>query len=500
VTTTVTLIDGTPSGTLVTVDGKLDPSLPLVVLLHGLGGSSLDMTDPATQYHGLAFDRTATFSRLRDEGLHDSLPPFPVARFFLDPLATTLTSWSAALTAAGFTVITYSQIAPQGLLTPNVTQLTALVIQILMTDLTQQPAKVDLRPFRVAFVGHSRGGLLARAFLVAAQTNPALSTFLPRVTSVITVHSPNSGSSLASLAKAVDGLLVTTKAAFSGVGVPAPPIIDLMRTITGTAGFAELVPGNATLALIAAGEPVPGVTYNTFGGTSTDAVRLWASVFTPDSAIPLPVPFPLFHWDSTPLVVGRALNAASFVPAAVLTPLPPVAAIVGALNALASAAPELRAGSGDLLVADTRARLPFAASHATNALNHLEALSDHGLQSQVSALLLAQRNPLVSGVAIAKLSPFPAKQEQSHQYRVVASDAGTGASLTPGVVTIRDGVGNLTLTLPPGGAPFKYDFPSTTVWTIDPDSGKPVKEKVWPTVVVELGLPYGSIDVDTGLP
>ena len=201
------------------------------------------------------------------------------------------------------------------------------------------------------------------------------------------------------------------------------------------------------------------MTYNTFGGTSTDAVRLWASVFTPDSAIPLPVPFPLFHWDSTPLVVGRALNAASFVPAAVLTPLPPVAAIVGALNALASAAPELRAGSGDLLVADTRARLPFAASHATNALNHLEALSDHGLQSQVSALLLAQRNPLVSGVAIAKLSPFPAKQEQSHQYRVVASDAGTGASLTPGVVTIRDGVGNLTLTLPPGGAPFKYQTP-----------------------------------------
>jgi hypothetical protein len=120
------------------------------------------------------------------------------------------------------------------------------------------------------------------------------------------------------------------------------------------------------------------------------------------------------------LVVGVPLNAASFVPAAALTPLPPVTAIIVALNALAAAAPELRAGSGDLLVADTGARLPFAASHTTNALNHLEALYDHGLQSQVTALLLAQRNPLVSGVATAKLSPFPAKQGQSSQYHVVA--------------------------------------------------------------------------------
>ena len=83
---------------------------------------------------------------------------------------------------------------------------------------------------------------------------------------------------------------------------------------------------------------------------------------------------------------------------------------------------------------------------------------------------------------------------------MVVADAVTAATLTPGVVTIRDGVGHVTLTLPAGGAPFTYDFPSTTVSAIDPDSGKPVKEKVWPTVSVQLGPPYGTIDVATGLP
>ena len=82
-------------GTAVTVDGMLDPSLPLVVLLHGMGGSSLDMTAPGDAYLGMSFNRNASFPLYRDEGIHLYPSFLPIARTFLDPMtpATSLTSW-----------------------------------------------------------------------------------------------------------------------------------------------------------------------------------------------------------------------------------------------------------------------------------------------------------------------------------------------------------------------------------------------------------------------
>ena len=149
--------------TLVTVDGSLDPSIPIVVLLHGLGGSSLDMTAPASAYPGLSFNRNATFSPYRDEGWNFVPPVLPVARVFLDPPTIALTSWKDALTAAGFTTLTYSQAGPT--VAADVLQLGRLVTEALMGN----PALMGLR---VAFVAHSRGGIVARSFLVGAAANP----------------------------------------------------------------------------------------------------------------------------------------------------------------------------------------------------------------------------------------------------------------------------------------------------------------------------------------
>ncbi len=483
---TISLTDGT----VVTCDGTLDASLPIVVLLHGLGGSSLDMTAPASAYPGLVFNRAASFPLYSDEGVHITPPVVPVARFFADPLATSLTSWNAAFKAAGFTTLTYTQTAASGPMASNVTQLGLMVTQTLMSD-------PRLTSLRVAFVGHSRGGLIARSFLAGARTNPAFAAFLPRVTTVITLHSPNAGSGVATIATAVDTLLSRIQAAFPLVGLTAPAILATLRTFTKNPAFAELVPGSATLAGIAAGEPVPGVTYNTFGGTSTNALRLWAALYTPDSTIPLPVPFPLFHWGSTPAVVGVPLNAASFIPIAVVTPLPAIAQLVAALTAFAASTPELAPGSGDLLVSDARARLPFSASHTSNPLNHVEALSDPTLQAQVVAILARLRNPLVSGKATAKLSPFPARHT-STQYTVTATDALTGAPISSGTVTVHDASGNVALTKPLGSA-FTYTFAPHQVRSIDPTTHKPVAETVWPSVTAQLGAPYGNVAVDTGL-
>ncbi len=395
-----TWVGALTDGTVVTVDGPLDPSLPVVVLLHGMGGSSVDMTAPAAAYPGLSFNRSGLPALYKDEGLNFGPPVLPVARFYLDPPAGPLTSWNAALKIAGFTTITYSQ---AGLLIANdVTQLTLLVRQVLMAGaLPWVPP--SLSSLRVAIVAHSRGGLVARSFLGGAGANPSLAGFLPRFTSLITLHSPNTGSGVATVAATVAALLGRVATAFTAGGLPGgAAFATALSGLVLNRARAELVPGSATLTAIAAAEPVAGVTYHTFGGISTDFARLWADVYTPDSTLPffLPfVPFPVFHWGSAPAIVGVPLNVASFVPAVLASPAPFVTELVTTLAALAATTPDIAPGAGDLLVSDARARLPFATSHTTNVLNHLEALSDPTLQAQVVALLLRLRVPVSAGWA-----------------------------------------------------------------------------------------------------
>lgn len=473
-------------GTRVEVDGVLDPSLPLVVLLHGLGGTSLAMTAPANAYPHTTFDRNAMFPFYSNEGWHAMPPVVPVARMFLDPPKTALTSWSAALKAAGFTTVTYSQKAPSGPLATNLAQLNLLVTEALI-------GLPHLAGLRVVFVGHSRGGLLARSFLGAAKNEPALSAFLSRVPAVITLHSPNSGSGLAGVVATVDALLERLQIAFTSGGLIVPSILATLRTLIADPAHLELAPGSPTLAGIASMEPVAGVTYHTFGGTSTTFARLWASVYTPDSGIPLPM-LPVFHWGSTPVVAGAPLNIASFAPVAAIAQLPLVVEIMSTLVDLAAAAPELASGFGDLLVSDAHARLPFAATHTTNPLNHVEALSDPILQAQVVAILLGLRNPLVSGFATAKLSPYPGRTTAA-QYSVVAKDSVTGAALTPLTVTVH-GTPALTSS---SGSPFTYTFKARRLRVFDPQTHHWNFDMVYPTVTANLGPPYGVVRVDTGL-
>lgn len=491
----VTLTDGTS----VTVDGALDPSLPLVILLHGMGGKSVDMTAPAAAYPGLSFNRSVFFPLYKDEGIRPFPPLLPAARFYLDPPAGPLTSWNDALKAAGFTTVTYDQTG--ALIADDVTQLTLLVTQVLMAVVAGRPS---LSGFRVAFVGHSRGGLVARSFLTGAGANPALAGFLSRVTALITLHSPNTGSGVAGAAAVVAALLGRLATAFTGAGLPAGAAIA-----TFLSGFAinplraELVPGSGTLTAIAAAEPVAGVSYHTFGGISTDFARIWADVHTPDSTIPffIPfVPFPLFHWGSTPLVVGVPLNVLSFLPA-LAVPAPFITEIITVLTALAAATPDIAPGQGDLLVSDARSRLPFSASHTTNFLNHLEALSDPTLQAQVVAILLRLRTSVSSGIARATLSPFPARRNISTQYVVTAVDAVTGMALTQGTVQVVD-AGQVVRSAQLG-APFTFRFTSRVVThcTFDPLTHERDCDRstVWPTVSVRLEPPYSRVPVDTGL-
>jgi hypothetical protein len=478
--------------TTVTIDGddghgNLDPTVPLVILLHGLGGKSTDMTAPLIPYGPVAFNRAATFPGYRDEGFQVSPPLVPVARFFADPPVSAVTSWRDALLAAGFPTATYTQNG--GTVGVSATQLATFAAGPLSTDSRLSGA-------RIAFVGHSRGGVIVRSFLVSASTNPALAPFLARVTALITLHSPHGGSGLAGAVAAIDGLAARLQVLIASAGLPPLGILTMLRIMTGNPNYPELVPGSAVLATIAAGEPVPGIAYHTFGGTSTAALRVWADVYTPDSTVPWPVPFPLFHWGSTPVHIGTPLDVASFAPTALLAPTPFVTELLTVLGALAATTPELANGSGDVLVTNASAHLTFSATRTANPLNHAEALWDPTLQSQVIAILSRLRSPVASGRATVRISPYPVSLTP-RAHVVTATDAVTGVPLTSGTVVVYDNNGGLALRVPLR-SPFTYGFTSRRFRVIDPDTHRPTWEVAWPSVQVELPPPYGVVDVDIG--
>jgi pimeloyl-ACP methyl ester carboxylesterase len=474
-------------GTKVHWEGTLDASLPLVVLLHGMGGDSLDMTDPVRGRPGLAFARNTSYSWYRDEGIHFTPPPLPVARFFADPPLTSLTSWSRALANGGFSTLSYNQ-TPGALIAQDVAQLTRLVKEVLEVEM-----ELSSSSLRIVFVAHSRGGLVARSFLTTAAADPTLAAFLGRVTALITLHSPHTGSGLANLAATVDVLLVRLIGALASAGIPTPGILTMARTFTSSPAIPELAIGSTVLSGIAAAEPVPGIAYHTFGGNSTAGIRLWASAYTPDSFAPLPVPFPLFHWGSWPAFIGAPLDIVSLLPRAALFPVPIVTELVAVLTTLAATTPEFAPGLGDVLVADARSHLPFSTTRTTNGLNHAEALWDPTLQAQVVAILSRLRTTVVSGRAITRITPFPASATPA-SHTVTAVDAVSGVPVSAGTVVVYDPEGRVAVrgSL---GVPFTYGFANRKVRTFNPATRRWEVDILEPTVEAVLPPPYGTVGV-----
>ena len=362
----------TSDGTAVEVSGPLDRALPLVVLLHGLSGDAAHMTDPnaAPSLSELIFDRTSGPPRLVDRGWHDT-PGIGLHGIGCDPPAT-VGSWRAALNAAGFATLSYSQVAPRGELAPNARQLQRIVDEILNAD-------PRLRRLQLVFLAHSRGGILARQILVDNAGDPR---FIARVAALISLHTPHQGSGLAPIAVQVNAALLALETILVAAGHVALGCLAELRDEVNSPAYPEISPQSRLLRALAAAEPVPGVEYHTFGGTSTWFRRLWVDIFTPQSAA---VVQGRFRWSTMSIPAGVVFDALSFPPLPL--PVPLVHQLQVALLALTVLTPELRNGAGDLLVADTAAHLPFSTTRTTNALNHAEALYDPGLHAQVIDLL-----------------------------------------------------------------------------------------------------------------
>ncbi len=482
-TVSLSFADTTGAAITATVQGEdADPALPVVVLLHGWGGRISDMTAPLSTFGPIAFDRRTPPAPLTDRGWAVLPPLLPVRGYRTDPMLGAVTGWRDALLGAGFCTVEYTQ--PQRSIGADAMDLGALGGIL--------AALPKLAGRRFALLAHSRGGLVARSFLGAATG----SAFVARTASIISLHSPHAGSSLANVAAAVDALLARAQAAFASLGLTPPAFLAMLRATTSSPGLAELAVGSPVIAGIAAREPVAGVAYHSFGGTSVQFARLWADVFTPDSFAPLPIPFPVFHHTTVPVPLGTALDATASIAPALFVPAPGVIELGTVLAALAALGPELRQGSGDVLVTDASARLPFSASHTTHALTHLEALYDPVLQAEVVSLLRGMRvapPPAPRRQARVTISPAPAVRGGG-PYTVRAVDAATGAPITGTVVVSGGQAGRQTGAT---NTPLTLSFaPRRTIRITD--VGREVV-LAYPTIRVDLDGGYGSASVDTGL-
>jgi hypothetical protein len=332
------------AGTITVTSGEAE--LPLVVLLHGNGGNADHMVAP-DRSPGSNYDYGAALPPDRSIGWR-AYPGVGVWSFELDP-SKAVRGWQPVLADHGFRTVTYSQVDPEGLLARPVRELTALVRALTTT----------LPSARLAFLAHSRGGLLLRQFLKDTAGDPLVAG---HVAFAISLHSPHGGSELAVVANALDGAIDALRSTF---GALVDAALGWLSDIVNSPSYQELAVGSPFLTALEKGEvAIPGVAYHTFGGDSPLLTRIRSWVYTVSSAIPQ------WHWPPF-------RHRITCVEVPVASPV---------LDSLPNLTPEITEGVGDILVADARAHLSFALQH-TNHLNHAEALWNPGLQSQILRIL-----------------------------------------------------------------------------------------------------------------
>jgi hypothetical protein len=401
--------------------------LPLVVLLHGNNGTVADMSDPAT-HPATNYDWRPALEPVVDRGWH----PYPNAGVWSTGLdkRPTVVGWQGGLNARGFSTLNYGQQAPAGLLTTPVLELAA-VLRTVPSDRT------------LAFVAHSRGGLLIRQFLADHADDVELQA---RIVAVITLHSPHQGTELAT--RAVD---LTAALTVLRLDPAAVPLTQWLLEQVNAPSYQEFRVGSPFLIQLAGREAASPSTipFHTFGGTNSILSRTVTWVFTPESAVPqLVATDPLrvaYHW-STRSAPGPTL----------FTDLPPLA-------------PEVINGYGDVLVADARSHLPYEATHTTTALNHGEVLWDPDVIEQVASLLGATR-PRPPGLVVAV---EPVRQPLGVATRMVvrATDERSGAPVAGDVMIdgVRVGATNAAFTVTLAMRVTRVFDPATRDWVVEVD-------------------------------
>ena len=337
-----------------------NPSMPVVVLLHGAAGTAADFTN-ALRPDAFPYDYNSPLPGQKDLGWN-GYPGIGMWSVELDPRRPGVQGWQPFLLQNGCSTVDYSQIDNQGLAARPVEELGLLVKDLLTRGLTGSglPANASL-----SFLAHSRGSLIVRKFLKDHAADPALQG---RIHKVVTLAGPHQGSEWGNAALAVENAAIAL--AEAAIGAAGAPLLAtalgswLNRWVQGQ-DFQEMQVGSTFLADLANGEaPFPGATYFTFGGTNITYTRVRWWWFTLGSALPQ------WHWPPFDWQIDCS-QVPGFSPE---------------LDDLPHPIPEVTPGQGDILVADARAHLPYSTA-LTRPDNHAQWLYNPSVQADVLNIL-----------------------------------------------------------------------------------------------------------------
>ncbi len=359
---------------------------PVVILLHGLGGDRNDWMSPF-QERNWPYDHNRKPEEL-DLGVHSRPPigrlPGVEARDFFSPRLTGNSrgvdgsddrSWWHALVTAGFPVFTYSQVG--ALMVPfdggPVAQFKAFM-EILQRDVLEDPA---YQSRQVVILGHSRGGLIGRAFLGDQEVKDDQSRRFPAVHGLISLSSPHQGSHMALMDDRIIDFLTKIQEVVpklpNDVGNQAINTLKAKVDEYVGAHGDEIEPDSPLFRGLEAQEPIrPGVRCISVGGTSPRLLRLYVWAFALSSMIPRWSTSRrlVFHWRAKPVEPKGASPIADGLP----------------LERLGLDLDEIMPGRGDGLTADKRCRFPpsfGAEEHLSVRLSHAEELWDRSLQETI---------------------------------------------------------------------------------------------------------------------
>lgn len=328
---------------LKTTTYKGHENMPAIIFIHGLGMDKNIWVNPReSRVLAGEFPITTLLGKKpqpSDLGRREQKPKDDIPKFSYGEHPGNLQTLFHDLREKNYTVVTWSQKSPAAPMDDVVHELEEVVEET--STLTRDG---------IILIGHSRGGLVARKYLMGRDRS---------IRGLVTISTPHKGSSLAKFGTYLSPLAKLLIPLFSDeekgtVSFAINRISEFFRS----EALKELLPESACIQSLE-DEPCEWVSYVTIGGTN-------------------PTLFSLYKWKLD--VVKEGDHERWFLKPRELFSIPDIFERVVPFNMYPE---EMKKGKGDGLVSAESSRIPWGNEHYLFHLNHAEILFDKNVRETV---------------------------------------------------------------------------------------------------------------------